>query len=63
MSFDDKNISKAKEYRNLPIVPGIETADNNHRHPKAKSAARTTRMFEIHNNQLETRSVSGNAKK
>lgn len=62
MSFDEKNVSKAKDYRSLPVVPGVETANNNHRNPRGKSATRSTRMVEIHNNQLEVRKVSGNAK-
>lgn len=62
MSFDNKNISKAKDYRSLPVVPALEVAGSNHRNPRGKSASRSTRMFEIHNNNLEVRKVSGNAK-
>lgn len=63
MSFDYKNVNPINDYRNIPIVSGIETADNNHRHPKGKSASRSTRMFGIEQNKLTQRTVSGNAKK
>lgn len=62
MSMDWKAGDPGKDYRkNVPIVSAEEHSCKNHR-PRGKAASRSTRMFEVRNNQLETRSVSGNVK-